>query len=105
MHEDQSGHQQRLAAIDERLDRGAARFDELQRAVAELQRAMRENTEITTEVRDLLQLGRAGLRLLGIVGQVIRWIAMVAGGAVAIWGACYAVLYAVTHGGHLPPTK
>jgi hypothetical protein len=103
MNDQHANNEQRLADIDKRLDRGAARIAELQMSVAELQREMRENTAITTEVRDLLQLARAGLRLLGIVGNVVRWVGMVAGGAIAIWGACYAVWYAVTHGGHLPP--
>lgn len=81
-----------LLRIDGRLNRGAQRMDDMQ---AELSR----NTLVTTEVRDLLQVARAGLRVLGAIGQAARWVGGLAGAAVAIWG----LWQAIRHG--TPPPK
>lgn len=53
-------------AAEERFRRGS-------RSIAALQADMKANTEITTEVRDLLQLGKNGLRILGWLGTVAGW--------------------------------
>lgn len=81
-----------LSRIEGRLNRGAERMDQMQ---GELSR----NTEVTTEVRDLLQMARAGLRVLGAVGTAARWLGGLAGAAAAIW----ALWQAMRHGA--PPPK
>lgn len=83
----------RLAAIEERLDRGAQRFDALQESVD-------RNTAVTHEIRDLLELGRAGLRLLGYLGTAVVWLGKVAAAVVLIGGSVYALLT-----GARPPGK
>lgn len=75
--------EQRLDAIEHRLRRGAER-------IAALEGGLKTNTQITTEIRELLELGRNGLRLLGHLGVVMRWaggIAAALGAMVGLWQA------------------
>lgn len=81
----------RLRQIDERLDRGSERMDLMQ---AEL----KSNTDVTTEVREILSAVRTGLRVLGGLGTAAQWAGRLAAAAVALWGA----FYALTHGGRPP---
>ena len=83
----------RLADIDQRLARGDTRM-------ASIEADLAGNTAITREIRDLMDAARAGLRMLGGIGQVAKWAGMVATAAVAI----YTAVYMLTHGGQ-PPTK
>ena len=82
---------ERLAAIEARLDRGSIRMD-LSDEV------MRENTAITQEVRDILAAAKTGLRVLGGLGTLFKWVGMVAGGLLAL----YTAIYALMHGGATP---
>lgn len=81
----------RLRQIDERLDRGSQRMDLMQDE-------LRGNTEVTTEVREILTAVRAGLRVLGGLGTAASWAGKLAAAGVALWGA----FYALTHGGRPP---
>jgi hypothetical protein len=83
----------RLADIDQRLARGDARM-------ANIEADLSGNTAITREIRDLMTAARLGLRMLGGMGQVAKWLGMVATAAVAI----YTAVHMLTHGGQ-PPTK
>lgn len=82
--------------IDERLDKGSERMDEMQRE-------LKENTTVTKEVKELLEMGRTGFKVLGWLGKAFVWTAraltVIAGAALAI----YSAWYAITHGGQLPP--
>lgn len=82
--------------IDERLDKGSERMDDMQRE-------LKANTEVTKEVKELLELGRTGFKVLGWLGKAIVVTVRVAGyvGAAAV--ALYSAWYAITHGGQLPP--
>lgn len=54
-------------------------------------RDMKANTEMTSDIRDVVTAGRVG-------SKVVKWL-----GAMAIAGASiYSAFYAVTHGGKLP---
>jgi hypothetical protein len=85
-----------IERIDERLDKGSARMDDMQRELS-------ANTTVTTEVRDLLELGRAGFKVFGFLGKagmaLARFFAFLGPAA----GFLYLVYYAMTHGGQLPP--
>lgn len=95
-----------LEDIRVRLQRGADRMDRLERGYRELKggqatisgqlfentRLTKENTEITTQVRDLMTTGRMGTKL-------IKWAGGMAIAGAAIWSAVYAAL----HNGKLPP--
>lgn len=65
--------------IDQRLDKGADRMDAMDAELA-------ANTKVTTEVRELLETGRAGLRVLGLLGKAAQFLGGIATAVVAIWG-------------------
>jgi len=75
---------QALQASSERVDARLARGDERMGAI---ETELRANTEITSQVRDLLEVARGGLRALGWLGVGAKWVAGLAGAAVAIWHA------------------
>jgi hypothetical protein len=59
---------------------------------------LQANTQITSEVRDLLAAFRAGFRVLGWLGNMVRWAGYLAGAA----GAIYGFYLLVRHGGPKP---
>jgi hypothetical protein len=67
------------AVIEHRLRRGSERM-------AALERGLSANTELTAEIRDLLELGRNGLRVLGYLGAVARWVAAVVAAGATLYG-------------------
>lgn len=75
-----------LDGIRKRLDRGDLRFEKLERAV-------RENTEITKDIRDAVVAGR-------VATKFIKWLGAVALACSALW----ALFHQVSDGGH-PPIK
>jgi hypothetical protein len=81
----------RLASIEERLERGSDRMDSMQDELS-------ANTAVTTEVRDLLTAGKGGLKVLGWFGVFAKWLGGIATAIAALW----ALYYAATHGGQLP---
>jgi hypothetical protein len=81
----------RFEAIEDRLDRGSDRMKAI-----ELE--LRDNTATTKEVRELLELGRSGLKALGWFGKAVKWI----GGLFAAGGAIWSAIYMATHGGKPP---
>lgn len=80
-----------LAAIHERLDRGSARMDQMQREMA-------ANTDVTVEIRELMAAARVGFKVLGGLGIAAKWVAAIASAAAAVYG----LIYAATHGGQMP---
>lgn len=93
----------RLAAIEMRLEKGSERMDELSAEVLENTRVTQEVRQLTQEIRDLFEMGKTGMRVLNWIGQaltkMVRWIGWMAAAGVAIWAA----IYALFHGGR-PPT-
>ena len=75
-----------LERVDARLDRGSERMDLMQ---AELSK----NTQVTTEVRELLELGRAGFKVLGFLGRATIFL----GKATVAIGAIGGGLLALAH--------
>jgi hypothetical protein len=95
--------QSRFDSIEKRLALGARRMDRIEGEV-------KENTDMTRDVHEMLLAWRAGMsaiakfgRGLAMVGRgimkLVRWAGIVAGAGVAIWSA----IYAITHGGRTPP--
>lgn len=60
---------------------------------------LRNNNTLMAEVRDILSFARTGLRVLGVIGTAVQWLAKIAAGAAAL----YAAWQAARHG--LPPGK
>lgn len=46
---------------------------------------LRDARETLAEVRDILQVTRAGLKVLGGIGTAVRWIGYLAAAATALW--------------------
>lgn len=93
----------RLAEIELRLDKGAARMQQLDDAVEENTRITAEGNAVTLEVRDMLATGKTVVKVLNWIGRfsmkLLVWSGKVAGAALAL----YAAFYAITHGGNPPP--
>jgi hypothetical protein len=66
-----------------------------------IETSLEENTQITTEVRELLTAFKGGMRVLGWLGTFAKWAGGIAGACVAL----YSAWYALTHGGDLPGSK
>lgn len=81
----------RLIEIEDRLDKGSKRMQDLRNELA-------ANTVITNEVRELLEVGKNGLKVLGWIGVGAKWVGAIAGALVAVWS----LIYAATHNGQLP---
>ena len=86
--------EQRLDAIEERLRRGATRIVALENNLA-------TNTRLTAEIRELLELGRSGLRILGYIGAIARWAMPIVG----LCGVAYGWYQSIRHGIEPPAAK
>lgn len=69
-----------MRRIDERFASGTRRMDDMQ---AELTR----NTEVTTEVRDLMTVARGGFRVLELIGTGGMWLLKLGAAVGAAWAA------------------
>lgn len=81
----------RFDIIERQLIQGAKRMDSLESSV-------KQNTELTQEIRDVMVAAKVGFRVLGGVGTMVKWFGVIAAGALSIYVAVYAAL----HGGHPP---
>ena len=70
----------------------------LEKRLRAMEAELHANTQITSEVRDLLAAFRAGFRVLGWLGHAVRWAGYIAGAA----GAVYGFYLLVRHGGPKP---
>lgn len=89
----------RFAAIEARLERGDKRMGAIETDLRANTAATQAQTETLTEVRKLLETGRAAFRLADWFGKGVRWLGGIAAAVAAIWAA----IYALTHGGKPPP--
>jgi hypothetical protein len=80
--------EERLDAIEQRLQRGSEHMALIDGAIA-------ENTTLTREVRDVLDAFKGGMKVLGWLGTGMGWLGKIAAAVVAIWG----FIYAITHNG------
>lgn len=81
--------QSEFEGVDRRLKSGKERMDAIEASIA-------ENTRITKEIKEILDLGKSFFTILGYIGKVAKWIAAI--------GSGIAVAYALTHG-QLPPKE
>lgn len=82
----------RLASIEAELLQGRGRMDRMETS-------MSANTEMTSEIRDVIVAAKVGLRVIGGIGTVAKWVAAIAGAVVAV----YAALRAIGHLPQIPP--
>lgn len=81
----------KLDAIHARLNCGDARMTRIEARIE-------ENTDLTRDIRNLMDAGRAGLRVLEWLGKAARWAGILATACMAI----YVAIYTITHDGRPP---
>jgi len=75
----------RVLAIEQRLGQGASRM-------AGIETALLENTEATKEVLEIVTMAKSFFKVLGHVGNGIKWLSGIAVAAGVLWQG-------YTHGG------
>lgn len=90
------------ALVNERFAKGIERMDAIEQMILENQKAslatatvIAENMAITREMKDAFDLAKTGLRVIGVLGTVAKWMATIVGALAAIWAA----IYGAGHGG------
>lgn len=81
---------QQFQTIEERLEAGSQRMAIIEQQLAATREELQRNSDITADIREILAAGRLGLKVLGALGQLVRWLGIVAGGLAAIYGAWHA---------------
>lgn len=84
-----------MARRIERLELGHKEVSESQRVII---RSLQENTDVTTQVRDILDTGKALFTAARFLGRVIKFFAPIAGFFLTVYGFVYASM----HGGKIP---
>jgi len=69
---------ERVETMEERLARGDSRMGAIERDI-------RDNTEATREVLEIVLMGKSFFRVLGHVGTAIKWISTTAAACAALW--------------------
>lgn len=82
---------QQFQSIDERLEAGSHRMAIIEQQVAATREELQRNSDITADIREILAAGRLGLKVLGGLGQLVRWLGVIAAGVAAIYGAWQAI--------------
>lgn len=80
-----------LAEIAQSLEQINGRFVRDSDRMDTMQRELSENTAVTTDVRDVLDAGRSGLKVLGWLGQAAKWLGVLAASALSVWGLWAAI--------------
>jgi uncharacterized coiled-coil protein SlyX len=87
-------------SIAERLDKGAARMDDLQGQIDGLSDAVAENTKLTQAIHDstaglveAFQALQGGLRVLEQIGRIARPVSYIVATVTAIWGLVQAIKF------------
>lgn len=82
---------QQFYSIEERLEAGDKRMAALESELKAARDELARNSEITQEIRDILAAVRLGLRVLGGIGQLVKWLGALAAAVAAIYGAWQAI--------------
>jgi hypothetical protein len=88
----------RIKAIEARLEEGREIMMGHDEQLKLIRQELQENTDVTTDIRDLMSAGKTGLKVLGWIGVAAKWVASIALAITAVWG----VIYTITHGGTPP---
>lgn len=80
-----------IGNVEDRQTEAVGRMDTMQRELT-------ANTEVTTEVRELLSAAKGGLKVIGGIGTIAKWIGGIGAAGVSI----YTVYHMLTHGGKPP---
>lgn len=89
----------------QQLELGEDRMSRIEKDLAANTSATTRVAEDTREVLEHMATAKSGLKLLGYVGVVIKWLSIVGGGLVGIYVAAHTAWYVVTHNGDVPPSS
>lgn len=92
-----------IKLVDTRLRAGDERMSAMQSDQLMVQGELAANTEVTSEVRDLLVTVKTGAKALGIVGSVITWTVKFVGAVSIAAGAAWGAYQAISGGIAFPP--
>jgi ABC-type branched-subunit amino acid transport system substrate-binding protein len=88
---------EQISVIHDKLEHGEKRMNTFETLIEENRvahkanaDALAENTELTKEIKDILELGKTFFKILGFVAVVAKWITAI--------GAAVALIWAATHG-------
>ena len=84
---DTKGVPQRRRSSDLRLSDLEMELTVLKKIQEEQASELALNTKITMEIREILELGKTFFKMLGVIGKMLKWVAMVGGSCGAIWAA------------------
>lgn len=73
-------------AVMTRLGTGDVRMDAIEQQLAENTKLTHELKADTAELLEILQAGKSGLKVLGGLGALVKWVASVAAAIGALWG-------------------
>lgn len=90
---------ERLKSIEASLVAGEKRMDLFERGLSENTAATLTTNAITSDIRDILIAAKVGLKVIGAIGTIAKWVAILVSACAAI----YSAIYAMTHGGIPPP--
>lgn len=74
-----------MRIVEDKFADGAERMGRIEKRIDSLEKSLEANTEATTEIRDILQLGKSFFRLADIIGRVIKWVAAIAVPVIGVW--------------------
>lgn len=60
-----------------------------------IEQSLKGNTDMTQDVHDVILAARTGFKVLGALGQGVKWLGYLAAGLLSIW----ALIQAMAHGG------
>jgi hypothetical protein len=69
------------------LDVVAVDFQAFNERLVKVEDNLERNNEMTALLLELFSAARTGFKVLGWVGEVVKWAGMIAGGAVAMYAA------------------
>jgi chromosome segregation ATPase len=72
------GVRQQVVEIHEQLAEGGRRMQSLDKELS-------ENTRTTSEMRDMFDTAKKGLRILGGIGAALKWLSAIAGAVAAVY--------------------
>ena len=80
-----------------KIDR-AVRFDKIELRLGLVEGQITTNTELTKEIRDAIVAAKMGFKVIGGIGQIVKWAGIISAAALSI----YAAIFALMHGGASP---
>lgn len=92
--EDYNTFQEHILETNRRLANGDRRMNTFETLIEENRlahqanaKALQENTDLTKEIKEILDLGKTFFKILKYVGIVAKWVTVIGSGVAVIWAA------------------